>query len=51
MAISQEIWDKAKALFEQGLSLSDIELETGINRTSISKKAKNENCSKSKNQH
>lgn len=50
MAISQEIWDKAKALFEQGLSLSDIELETGINRTSISKKAKNENWSKSKNQ-
>lgn len=50
MAIKQEIWDKAKALFEQGLSLNEISLETNINRTSISKKAKNENWIKSKNQ-
>ena len=50
MAISQEKWDKAKALFEQGLSLSQIELETQINKTSISKKAKQEEWKKSKNQ-
>lgn len=50
MAISQEIWNKAKALFEQGLSLSEIELETEIERSSISKKAKAENWNKSVNQ-
>lgn len=50
MAISQDKWDKAKALFEQGLSLSQIELETQINKTSISKKAKQEDWQKSKNQ-
>lgn len=50
MAISQDKWDKAKVLFEQGLSLSQIELETQINKTSISKKAKIENWHKSKNQ-
>ena len=38
MAISKDLWDRAKALFEQGLSLSQIELETQINKTSISKK-------------
>lgn len=42
MAISQELWLKAKALFEQGLSLNEIELETEINRSTISKKAKTE---------
>ena len=50
LAISQEKWNKAKALFEQGLSLSQIELETKINKTSISKKAKQESWQKSKNQ-
>lgn len=50
MAISQDKWDKAKALFEQGLSLSQIEDKTEINKTSISKKAKSENWIKSKNQ-
>lgn len=50
MAISQDKWDKARALFEQGLSLSQIELETQINKTSISKKAKQEEWKKSKNQ-
>lgn len=50
MAISQDKWDKAKALFEQGLSLSEIELETEINKSSISKKAKSEKWEKSKNQ-
>lgn len=46
MAISQDKWDKAKALFEQGLSLSQIEDETEINKTSISKKAKQEEWQK-----
>lgn len=46
MAISQDLWNKAKALFEQGLSLSEIELETEIKRSSISKKAKTENWQK-----
>ena len=50
MAISQEMWNKAKALFEQGLSLNQIELETEINRSTISKKAKIENWTKAKNQ-
>lgn len=50
MAISKDKWDKARALFEQGLSLSQIELETQINKTSISKKAKQEEWKKSKNQ-
>lgn len=50
MAISKERWDKAKALFEQGLSLNQIELETEINRSSISKRAKKEDWEKKKNQ-
>ena len=50
LAISLEMWDKAKALFEQGLSLNQIELETEINRSTISKKAKIENWIKAKNQ-
>lgn len=48
MAIDKEIWNKARALFEQGLSLSQIELETNINKTSISKQAKKENWEKAK---
>ena len=41
MAISQEKWDKAKILFESGkLSLSEISSKTGIEKSSISKKAK-----------
>ena len=50
MAIAKEIWDKAKALFELGYTLQEIELETEINKSSISKKAKKENWEKSKNQ-
>ena len=50
MAISKELWNKAKALFEQGLSLNKIELETEINRSTISKKAKSEKWKKSQNQ-
>ena len=41
MAISQEKWDKARTLFESGkLSLSEISKQTGIDKSSISKKAK-----------
>jgi len=41
MAISQEIWDKARTLFESGkLSLSEISTRTGIDKSTISKKAK-----------
>ncbi len=37
-----EIWAKAKALFEIGKSLSEIYLQTGIDRSAISRKAKKE---------
>ena len=41
MAISQDKWDKARTLFESGkLSLSEIATQTGIDKSSISKKAK-----------
>lgn len=41
MAISQSIWDKAQTLFESGqYSLSEISDKTGIDKSSISKKAK-----------
>ncbi|MFV7791260.1 hypothetical protein ACNO6Z_10465 [Aliarcobacter lanthieri] len=44
MAYSQEIWQKAKTLFELGKSLQDIACECGIkDRTSITKRAKKEN--------
>lgn len=43
MAISQDKWDKARTLFESGkLSLSEISKETGIDKSTISKKAKNQ---------
>lgn len=43
MAISKEIWDKARTLYESGqFSLSEIATKTGINKSSISKKAKNQ---------
>lgn len=35
-----ELWARAKALFETGRSLSEINAETGIDRALISKKAK-----------
>ena len=47
MAIKKEIWDKAKLLFEYGKSLSEIQKETGINRSTISKKSKEESWQKS----
>ena len=36
----QEKWALAKLMFEQGKSLGDINLETGINKGSISREAK-----------
>jgi len=50
MAIKKELWDKAKFYFELGDSLGDIRLKTGIDRTTISKKAKKEGWIKQKNQ-
>lgn len=50
MAISQEKWEKAKTLFESGkLSLSEISKQTGIDKSSISKKAKNQQWSSVEN--
>lgn len=49
MAISKELWDKAKFLFELGKSLNDIERDTQINRTSVGKKANKEGWIKGKN--
>lgn len=41
MAISKDLWDKARTLFESGkLSLSEIAKHTKIDKSSISKKAK-----------
>jgi hypothetical protein len=40
--ISQTQWDKAKLLFEAGEKVLHIEEKTGINRGSISRKAKSE---------
>lgn len=48
MAYSQDQWLEAKGLFLKGLSLSQIEADTGINKTSISKKAKSEEWDKQK---
>lgn len=42
MAISKVQWDKAKGYYEAGLSLSEIKEKTGIDRSTISKKAKNQ---------
>ena len=46
MAISQEVWNKAKEYFEAGLSLSEIVLRTEISKAQISKKSKIENWQK-----
>ena len=46
MAISQEVWNKAKEYFEAGLSLSEIVLRTEISKAQISKKSKLENWQK-----
>jgi len=42
MAISKELWGKAKGYYEAGLTLSQIKDKTGIDRSTISKKAKNQ---------
>ena len=46
MAISQDLWLKAKEYFEAGLSLTDIVDRTGISKSQISKKATKENWEK-----
>lgn len=46
MAISQDLWNKAKEYFEAGLSLTDIVDRTGISKSQISKKATKENWEK-----
>ena len=48
MAISKERWAKAKLLFEHGKPLSEIAEETGIDKSTVSKKAKAENWTKNK---
>ena len=50
MAIDKDVWLKAKALFEIGKSLTDIAEATGIDKSSISKRAKKEGWDKGKNQ-
>lgn len=40
MAYSSDQWEKAKAYYEAGKSLAEIKERTGIDRSSISKKAK-----------
>jgi len=49
MAIKQEIWDKAKAMFEGGATLSTIQHKTKINGSTVSKKAKSEGWEKGVN--
>ena len=39
-------WEKAKALFEAGKSLSDINKDTGIDRATVSKRAKKDGWEK-----
>ena len=43
---TQADWEKAKALFEAGKSLSRINLETGIDRATVSKRAKKDGWEK-----
>lgn len=50
MAIKKELWDRARALFEIGKSLGDIQDDTGIPKSTVSKKAKKEGWEKGKNQ-
>lgn len=50
MAISQESWDMAQAMFEGGASLQEISFKTDIDRSTISKKAKKLGWEKGVNQ-
>mgnify|MGYP003585103489 FL=1 len=43
MAYSIEEWKKAKVLRESGKSLTEVELITGINKSSIQRKEKKDN--------
>ena len=49
MARKKVNWDKVKALYESGLPLSEIEKRTGVNRGSISRKAKMQQWQHGKN--
>ena len=49
MAYPKSIWEKAKALYLEGKSLTRISDETGISRAQISAKAKKEQWEKEKN--
>ena len=40
MAYSSELWEKAKGYYEAGLTLSKIQIKTGIDKSVICKKAK-----------
>lgn len=46
MAISKDIWNKAKFLFETGMSITYISDELNISRGQISKKSKSDNWQK-----
>ena len=50
MAYPKEEWQKAKVLRESGKSLSEVELLTGINKSSIQRKEKKENWQLNKTQ-
>jgi len=49
MAHSKELWEKAKGYYEAGLSLAQIKDKTGIDRSAVSKKAKNQQWQQGKN--
>jgi DNA invertase Pin-like site-specific DNA recombinase len=49
VAINSHTWQQAKAMFEGGSSLSEIADKTGINRSTVSKKAKCQAWQKAKN--
>lgn len=51
MAINTHTWQQGKAMFEGGSSLSEIADKTGIDRSTISKKAKFQAWQKAKNEH
>lgn len=51
MAHSEESWLEAKSMFEAGMSLSDIEKDTGISKGQISKKSKREDWQKETLKH
>lgn len=50
MAISKDIWDKAKVMYELGHTLGDISNTLEIDKGGLSRKAKKENWVQGKNQ-